>query len=137
LLARFDKNMYESEAEKIYKAIFDTEVPESIQKQFNIISERIDFLFNSEEIKKYNKSILQIHDLEALEVAARYMKKLPLLTLKFKIMVYLGETLPENYPKYINENDSFFTGFISLFYSLIRTSYKLVKGIILIVINRL
>jgi hypothetical protein len=129
--------MYESEAEKIYKAIFDTEVPESIQKQFNIISERIDFLFNSEEIKKYNKSILQIHDLEALEVAARYMKKLPLLTLKFKIMVYLGETLPENYPKYINENDSFFTGFISLFYSLIRTSYKLVKGIILIVINRL
>jgi|Deesub1362A_J573_1020465.scaffolds.fasta_scaffold05432_3 hypothetical protein len=129
--------MHESEAERIYKTFFGTKVPESIQKQFNTISGKIDSLFNSEEIRKYNKSILQIHDLEALELAARYFKKLPILTLKFKVMLYLAETLPVNYSKFINEKDGPFIGCLLLFYSLLRSAFKFMKGTCLLIFNRI
>jgi hypothetical protein len=129
--------MHESEAEKIYKTIFGAKVPESIQKQFNTISGEIDSLFNSEEIRKYNKSILQIHDLEALELVARCFRKLPILTLKFKVMLYIAETLPVNHSKFINEKDGPFIGCLLLFYSLLRSAFKFMKGISLLIFNRI
>ncbi len=129
--------MPKSEAEKIYEAIFGTKVPQSIQRHFDTLSRRINSLFSKEEIEKYNECILKIHDLEALELAARYFKKLPLLTVKFKIILYLAETIPENYTKYINEKDNFFMGSLLLVFSLVRTSYKFVKGLYLLAINRL
>jgi len=125
------------EASKIYYTIFNKDIPESIKNHFEYLSKRIESNFSEQEKIKYHECILKIHDLEALELAARYFKKLPILTLKFKVILYLAETLPQNYSKYINEKNNFFIGSLLLVFSMVRTSYKLVKGICLLVINRL
>lgn len=125
-----------SEAERIYEAIFRKNIPESIQKHFEVLSKGIEPLFTEKEIRKHNECILRVRDLESLELAARYFKKLPILTLKFKIILYLSETLPENYSKYINEKDKLLEGYLLLIASLFRTFYKFLKGIFLLLVCR-
>ncbi len=129
--------MQNNEADRIYRTIFNKNIPPSIRNHFIIVSKKIEPSFTEEEIRKYHVCIKKVHDLEALELAARYFKKLPLLTVKFKIILYLAETLPQNYSKYINEKDNFFMGSLLLVFSLIRTSCKFVKGICLLAVNRL
>ncbi|MBI4698628.1 MAG: hypothetical protein HY758_06900 [Nitrospirae bacterium] len=128
--------MIKSEAERIYEAIFSAKIPESIQKHFEFLSKRIESQFTVNEITKYNECILNVHDLESLELAARCFNKIPILTLKFRIILYLSETLPENYPEYIKEKDNMLEGYLLLMASLVRTSFKLIKGIILLLVCR-
>lgn len=128
--------MSTNEAERIYKAIFGTNVPEEIQKHFKITSKKIENLFSEEEVKKYFECIEKVRDLEALELAERYLKKIPVLTEKFRIMVYLAETLPENYNKYINERDNCFLGYLLLICAGFRSFYKFVKGLFLLMVCR-
>lgn len=125
------------EAEIIFHAIFNKKIPASIQTHFNIISKKIDGRFAGEEVKKYYECIEKVHDLEALEVAARYFKKLPILTEKFNIMVYLSETLPENYPVFVSERNNFFLAYILLISSLFHAGYKIAKGMVLLAANRI
>jgi len=123
-----------SEADRIYETIFDRKAPKPIKKYFEAISEKIEARFSVDEVIE---CIQKIHDLEALELAARYTKKIPVLTEKFKIMVYLAETLPENYSVFINERPKYFFAYVSLISSLFRSCYKIVKGFIIMVVNRL
>ncbi len=119
----------ENEAKKIYSAIFKKEIPEIIQSRFEKISSKIDASYSDKETQKYYKYFCETSDLEALEIAGRVLKKLPVLTDKFKVMVYLAETLPENYPLFVNERSQLLIGYFSLFISLLRTGCKLVKGV--------
>ncbi len=128
--------MSRSEAARIYMTIFNTNVPEQIEKHFEITSKKIENLFSEEEVKKYFESIERVRDLEALELAARYLKRIPLLTEKFKIMVCLAETLPENYNKYINERDNRFLGYLLLICAGFRSIYKFVKGLFLLMVYK-
>lgn len=102
--------MYEpdNEAERIYCSIFSNKIPEVIQHRFNEISQTIDNNYCDNEVRKYYELIPKVHDLEALELAARYCRKLPILTEKFKIMIYLSETIPGNYDLFINETPKAF-----------------------------
>lgn len=126
----------EKEAEKIYHAIFNKQIPASIKTHFNIISKKIDGHFHEEDFKKYCAYIDKVHDLEALEIAGRFFKKIPVLTGKFKIMVYLAETLPENYTVFVNEQKrNVFLAYILLISSMIRTIYKVAKGMVILSVN--
>jgi hypothetical protein len=125
------------EAERIYHAIFNKKIPASIQTHFNIISKKIDGRFTGAEVKKYYECIEKVRDLEALEIAARYFKKLPILTEKFNIMVYLSETLPENYTVFVNEQSKCFLAYILLISSLFRSGYKAAKGVVILAANRI
>ena len=125
-----------SEAERIYYSLFKKKIPASIQYHFNRLSEKLENNYSENEIKKYSSYIVKTYDLEALEIAARYFKKLPLLTEKFKIMVYLAETLPENYVIYINEKNNRFFGCLLLMTSAFRTLYKFIMGIFFLTVYR-
>lgn len=125
------------EAQKIYRNIFNKDIPSNIQKHFYSLSKKIESQFSDDEIEKYNKCVSKIYDLEALEFASRRSGKLPVLTLKFKIMLYLAETVPENYSQYINEKDAFISGFFRLMVSVFRSIYKYIKGICLLVIYKI
>jgi hypothetical protein len=120
------------ESEKIYLAIFNKKIPSLIQDRFRNISAKIDGSYSEEEVSKYRECIFKIHDLEAIEVAARFSKKLPILTDKFKVMVYLAETLPENYSIFISEEQKRLSGYMQLVSSLTRTMYKIAKGLFLL-----
>jgi len=126
-----------SEAEKIYFAIFKRKIPLSIYTHFENISKKINDKYTDEEIKRYYDYIAKIHDIEALELAARYFKKLHILTEKFKIMVYLAETLPENYSVFVSEKNSILSGYLSIAVSIFRTVYKLTKGSFLLMVYRI
>jgi len=125
------------EATKIYHAIFNKNIPTLIQDHFRNISKKIDGSYSEGEVSKYRECIFKVHDLEALEVAARLFKKLPILTDKFKVMVYLAETLPENYSVFINEEKKRASGYMILISSLIRTMYKITKGLFLLKVHKL
>lgn len=127
----------DDEAKKIYFAIFKKKIPAQIQYHFGIISKKIDDKYAEKEVRKYQRCIERVGDLEALEVTARYFKKLPILTEKFKIMIYLAETLPENYTIFINEQPKHYVGYISLMVSVFCTFCKFIKGLFLYLIYRL
>ncbi len=129
--------MSDNETDRIYEAVFDRKVPEDVKKHFNILSQKIESRFPEEEVNKYMECIEKVHDLEALELAARHLKKLPLLTEKFKIMVYLAETRPENYNIFVNEEPGLFRGCTLLLLSALRTGLKMTKGLFIIMVNRI
>jgi hypothetical protein len=126
-----------NEAERIYGAIFNRNIPTSVREHFDVLSKKIEGSYSEEEVNKCSEAIMKTRDLEALEVASRYLKKLPLLSEKFKIMVYLAETLPENYMFFVNETQGFISAWISLISSLFRTGYKSVKGMIIIAVHKI
>ena len=80
------------------------------------------------DLEQYYRAIRRVGDLEALEVAGRFTKKLPLLSWKFQAMVYLAETLPENQVYFVNRQTGFFKAGWLIFLGFLRTAYKLVKG---------
>lgn len=122
----------DNDAEKIYLALFGKKIPALVQDRFKNISEKIDCSYSEKEIDKYRECIYKVHDLEALEIAARFLKKLPILTDKFKVMVYLAETLPENYSIFISEEQKLFSSYMLLASSVIRTMCKITKGFFLL-----
>lgn len=123
--------MYTSdkEAEIIYSSLFNKRIPEQIRQRFNDVSKKIDDNYPQDEVREYYKVINMVGDLEALELAARYLRRMPILTEKFKIMVYLAETIPENYNVFINEDPKGTSGYASMAFSVLRTAVKFPKGL--------
>ena len=127
----------QDESEKIYYAIFKKKPPVWIKNHFENLSKRIEADFPEKEIIRYRRYTEKTNDLEALELAARHLKQIPLLTVKFNIMIYLAETVHENYSVYINTKDSLLSGYLLLIASAFRSLYKFSKGVLLLLINKL
>jgi hypothetical protein len=125
-----------NEAEKIYYAVFKKQIPETIRVHFEHISKSVDDHYPDDEVGKYRRCISSVKDLEALEVAARHLGKLPVLTDKLRIMICISEAFPENYPVFVNDKDNRFAGYGSILFSLFRTCYKLTKGMIFFAASR-
>jgi hypothetical protein len=124
-----------NEADKIYFAIFRENIPKIIKHRFDSISKKIDCYYSENEINIYYSYLECVDDLEALELAGRHLKKLPLLSDKFKIMIYIAETFPGNYAVFVNEHSHRILFFLYLalcpFYSL----YKFLKGAVLLAVH--
>ena len=123
--------LQELEAEKIYRSIFYQSIPDIIRQRFIKASDRLNQKVSSHELERYYRVVQIVDDLEALELACRYTKKLPLLSLKFHLMVFLAETLPKNQRFFINERTSFVRGLWFTVTGLVKTIYKMCKGIYL------
>lgn len=122
-----------SEAEKIYYALFREAIPNILKYRFVEASRMIIKRFSQREQSLYIDALERISDLEALELAARRKGQLPLLCMKFTMMVFLAETLPENQKIFINhEKDKPLLGTAAIATGLMRTGYKFVKGLLLL-----
>jgi hypothetical protein len=120
--------MEDLETRRIYRSLFNRNPPAVILSRYPFISQRLNARVSRAELERYTLAIGQIEDLEALEVACRFVKKFPLLSWKFQAMVYLAETLPENQAYFVNEQTSFIVGGWQLFTGFLRSAYKLAKG---------
>jgi hypothetical protein len=127
-----NNTLFQRESEKIYSALFRSKIPETALTRFIIASKKLNEKLNERELENYYNTISRISDLESLEIAARYFKKLPLLVLKFRGMVYIAETLPENQKYFLNDKSNFLKGLLALINGGINTAYKLLKGYFLI-----
>ncbi len=122
----------ENDAEKIYSSLFNKSIPVAIRDHFNNISKEIDNYYPQSEVRNYYELVQKINDLEAFELAARHLKKYPILTTKFKTMLYLAETVPDNYTDFINESDRCLSGYLLLSASVFRSLYKFIKGLFIL-----
>lgn len=124
--------MSDLEAQRIYRAIFRRPAPEIIAERFREISARLDEKASREEMEAYARAIQRTSDLEALELAGRFTKRLPLLSLKFRSMVYLAETLPENQRFYVNQRTHRVGAVFSIAICVLGSAFKMCKGLYLL-----
>jgi hypothetical protein len=120
------------EAEKIFNSIFKASPPPLLKERYVKASEKFSKSFTPLEIAECQRAIKKTSDLEALELASRYLKKLPFLVLKFRIMVFLAEGWPLLRKHYINNKNASLAGLASIFFCGIRTAAKFVKGFFLL-----
>jgi hypothetical protein len=122
----------QEEATKVYRALFRGAPPAALVERFAAASEQLDRRAEPAELARYERWLARVDDLEALEVACRYTRRLPLLSRKVHLMVYMAETLPEYHREFVNEHTSFAGGVKALFAGAFRTAAKLTKGLILL-----
>ena len=84
------------EAERIYNAVFKAHIPPSVRNRFYEAANRLTGQYTQAEQEEYRHALSRISDLEALEFTARHKERLPLLVSRIRLMVRLGETLPEH-----------------------------------------
>jgi hypothetical protein len=121
--------MSDDEAQRIYYTLFRREIPPVVAERFAQASARLEASLPPGDVAAYHRAVASGADLEALELAARYTRKLPLLTRKLGLMAYLAETQPENQPLFINERSSYIAGFVRLGVAALHTVWKMVKGL--------
>ncbi len=119
----------EAEGRKIYAALFGRDAPPAVLERFSAASSKLNRGAPQPEVDRCTRAILACPDLEALELAARYTRRLPLLTRKFALMAYLAETLPGNQRFFINRRSSFLRGLLHLAGAGFRTVWKMLVGL--------
>jgi hypothetical protein len=124
--------MSDHEARRIYAAIFNLPVPPLVAERFAAASEQLEANVSPAELTAYRAAVDSAVDLEALELGARWTKRLPLLTRKFQLMAFLAETLPENQSLFINHRDNFPAAFIRIAALTVRTGWLMAKGLLLV-----
>jgi hypothetical protein len=124
--------MSDHEARRIYAAIFNLPVPPLVAERFAAASERLDASVAASELAAYRAAVESGVDLEALELAARWTQRLPLLTRKFQLMAFLAETLPGNQTLFINHRDNFPAAFMRIAALTLRTGWLMAKGLFLV-----
>ncbi len=72
-------SLCETEARKIYAAIFGGEIPPIVLDRFVIASKRLNKSVPQAEMDSYYRAMMACDDLEALELAARYTRRFPLV----------------------------------------------------------
>ncbi len=126
------KNRKKTEAERIYFAIFGEGLPEILEERFAGAARKIEGNYSAAEKDDYGRWMERVSDLEALEYAARFRGRLGILSDKFKAMVYLAETLPENYSRFINERDNLIKGYWLCAIGTFSSIWKLFKGMMIL-----
>jgi hypothetical protein len=121
--------MLPGEPQRIYTAIFNRPIPPIVEAHFLAACERLQRDVPPAELDACHRAVSAAADLEALEVAARYARKLPLLTRKFRLMAFLAETLPENQPFFIQQKNGLAGALWLGATGSLRTAFKLAKGL--------
>jgi hypothetical protein len=124
-----DNPTYAAESQRIYQALFDRPIPPIVAERFAGGSARLEASASPDELERYRAVVASGLDLEAVELAARYTRRLPLLTRKFRLMAYLAETAPENQPLFISHRDNLPGAFLRVAFMTLRTVWLMPKGL--------
>jgi len=118
------------EANRLYAALFGITAPEIVCERFEAASPIVERKYTADDISQYRTTLK--YDVEAIEIAGRYTRRLPLLSEKFRLVVYLAETMPDNQKRFVNNHDNFPGAVWAIFTGALRSAYKLFKGLIII-----
>lgn len=116
------------EAQHIYAALFRGPIPPILQDRFLAANVRLNAAADPQELAAYTTAIAATSDLEALELAARLTRRLPLLTRKLRLMAYLAETLPDHQRFYINGSSNFVRAALLIAWEGLTSILKALKG---------
>jgi hypothetical protein len=121
-----------AEGQRVYRTLFNRPIPPVIAERFAAGSARLEANVSSEEVVRYRAVVASGLDLEALELAGRYTRRLPLLTRKLQLMAYLAETIPQNQGLFINHRDNLPGALIRVGWATLRTVWLMAKGLVLL-----
>ncbi len=124
-----DNPPYAAESQQLYHALFNRPIPPIVAERFAEGSRRLEANFPPGEVAAYRAALASGLDLEALELAGRYTRRLPLLSRKFRLMVYLAETLPQNQKLFISKRDNLPGALVRVVAVTLRTVWLMVKGL--------
>ncbi len=116
------------EARRIHRHLFASPLPPLLEERYLKALEHQQAAFSEEERRAFWKALGRAGDLEALELAARKKRKLRILGSRFQLMVRLAETLPEYQKHFVNTGNRRPAAFLSLFWGMVRTLIKKIKG---------
>lgn len=83
-------------ARRLHRVLFGRPASRVTEDRFVAAATRLRDLF-PEQVAASRRAMEAVEDLEALELAARWSRRLPGLTRDFQVMVGLGEVCPENF----------------------------------------
>ena len=122
-----------SDAQRIYFAIYKQKIPSQLEIRYRIASEKLCHQYSNTEIKQYKRIVnSSIRDFESIEYAARILKKVPLLSDHFRLMVFLAETVPQNRHFYINTREQLTVAYLYCLGAVLKSAIKFVKGFLLL-----
>ncbi len=127
-----EQNRFRFEARRIYRTLFSRECPECLESRYEQAVLRLYQRLSEEEILVHQALMDKVTDWEALEMAARWRGCLAPLTDKYRIMIFLAETLPENYNAFIVRKTWRLLGWMALVGAGLRSIWKLLKGMVLL-----
>jgi len=120
------------EAQKIFGAIFHSQIPELLAERFQKASIEIFSSEDPQEKQSYFDILRRVNDLEAFELAARVFKKCPLLSSKFQMMIYLAECHPELRAQFVLNQDQPILASLIIVKVTLYALYKFAKGAIML-----
>lgn len=119
----FHAEKLKKEAVFLFGSLFSCKSPDTLTQRYIDYHQRNKHQEKQIDIEYIiNKSL----DVEALELALR--SKNSILTEKLLIIIRLAEVEPLLFTSMVNQKDCFLFAFLSLFYFLIRSIYKKIKG---------
>ena len=116
------------EAARIYRAIFQEEVPETLARRFASLPDDVFPPATPDMQSRYERIMREVSDLEALEFASRRAGENRLLTHRFQLMIHLAECQPACRHCFVNSKDHTLGFAIGLVRHGLRCVYKLVRG---------
>ena len=125
-----------NEAEKIYSALFGRPIPDVLIERYNGAIAELAPSWDKDELSASTEIIKRVNDIEAVEYAARFFNKYPVLRSKLEILIRLNETLPDQRSLYLSKKDNVLYALLILGCSGVRSFWKLVKGIVLLKVVR-
>lgn len=131
-----DVNRYQQEARRIYAVLFARPCPDCLLARYEQAVIGMNGRLDEADIQRQQAVMDRVGDWEALEMAARWCGKLPILCDRFRVMVYLAETLPENYAAFISGRTRRIRAWLALVVAGLRSVWKMLKGLILLSVHK-
>ena len=116
----------------MYHTLFNRPIPPVVGERFAAGSARLEANASPEEVARYRAAVSSGLDLEALELAGRYTRRLPLLTRKLRLIAYLAETVPQNQGLFISHRDNLPGALVRVAWATLRTAWLMAKGLVLL-----
>ncbi len=125
---RIPPALRELEATRIHRAVFRQPIGAVLSARFLAAADSHNERVAAPDRAEYYAAIDAIPDLESLEVACRFAGRMPLLSQRMQLMVYLAEAAPEYQHHLVNSRTARVRGWCAVVAGAGITACKFIKG---------
>ena len=127
-----DEAFADRTARRVYRALFAEQPPASVIERFREPFTSLCGDATPTEVSSLRAAIDRVNNLSALEIAARYTHRVPLLVAAFRLMVYIAEAEPSNQHFFVKRRRDVAGAVASLCLGAVQTAWNLLLGLVLL-----
>lgn len=117
---------------RIFAIVFGGVPGPSVLVRFREGFERLRRDADPAEMERLRHAVETVRHLGALEVAARYTHRFPLLVSAFRLLVYVAESDPANQRYFVKRRKSVLAAVAALFLGALHTAADIVVGLVIL-----